>query len=101
MFDKDQEFDLLAEDTDDEEVDYEDEGDESGEVVLQAPLGSTPVDLAHLGLAEVAYIRKTVVNDQPVWSIHSAAGHPLGAAQSFEQAWAAVKQHDLEPLRVN
>ena len=96
MFDKDQEFDLLDEDMDDE-----DEGDESSDVVLHAPLGSTPVDLAHMGLAELAYIRKTVVNDQPVWSIHSAAGHPLGAAQSFEQAWAAVKQRDLEPMRVN
>ncbi len=96
MFDKDQEFDLL-----DEYLDDEDESAEGGEVVLQAPLGSTPVDLAQMGLAEMAYIRKTLVNDQPVWSIHSAAGHPLGAAQSFEQAWAAVKQHDLEPMRVN
>jgi hypothetical protein len=93
-FDQDQEFDLLDEDMDD------DEGAE-GEVVLQAPLGSTPVDFAQMGLAEMAYIRKTVVNNQPLWSIHSAAGHPLGAAQSFEQAWAAVKQHDLEPMRVN
>ena len=97
MFDKDQEFDLLDEDMDDEE----DESADSGDVILQAPIGSTPVDLAQIGLAEVAYIRKTVVNDQPVWSIHSAAGHPLGVAHSFEQAWGAVKQHDLEPMRVN
>ena len=96
MFDKDQEFDLLDEDTD-----YEDDEDDGGDVVLQAPVGSTPVDLAQMGLAEMAYIRKTLVNDQTVWSIHSAAGHPLGATQSFEQAWAAVKQHDLEPMRVN
>lgn len=95
MFDKDQEFDLLDEDMDDDE----DAG--SAGVTLQAPLASTPVDLAQMGLTEMAYIRKTVVNDQPIWSIHSAAGHPLGAAQSFEQAWAAVKQHDLEPMRVN
>ncbi len=95
MFDKDQEFDLLTED-------FEDEGDEDvGEVVLQAPYGSTPVDLVQIGLAELAYIRQAVVNNQTVWSIHSAAGHPLGAAQSFEQAWAAVKQHDLEPVRVH
>ncbi len=96
MFDKDQEFDLLDEDMDDE-----DDESAEGSVVLHAPLGSTPVDLAQMGLAEMAYIRKTIVNNQPIWSIHSAAGHPLGAAQSFEQAWAAVKQHDLEPMHVN
>ena len=31
----------------------------------------------------------------------SAAGDPLGAAHSFDQAWAAVRQNDLEPVRVH
>lgn len=62
---------------------------------------STPLDLARMGLSEIAYIRRAIVNDTPMWTIHSAAGDPLGAAQSFDQAWMAVKQNDLEPVRVH
>jgi len=54
-----------------------------------------------LGLSEIAYIRRALVNDVPMWTIHSAAGDPLGAAHSFDQAWAAVRQNDLEPVRVH
>ena len=63
--------------------------------------GETPVDLAKLGVSEIAYIRRAIVNDMPMWTIHSAAGDPLGAAHSFDQAWAAVKQNDREPVRVH
>ena len=62
---------------------------------------STPLELARMGLSEIAYIRQAVVNDVPMWTIHSAAGDPLGAAKSFDQAWAAVRQNDLEPVRVH
>lgn len=74
---------------------------EKEDIQDKAEPGATPVDLAHLGLNEIAYIRKAVVNDVPIWSIHSATGDPIGAAESFEQAWAAVRQHDMEPLRVH
>lgn len=64
-------------------------------------LASTPVDLEKLGLDEVAYIRRAVVDDQPVWSIHNAAGAPVGAAMTRDQAWGAIVQNDLTPLYVN
>ena len=64
-------------------------------------LASTPVDLAQLGLNQVAYIRRAVVDDMLVWSIHSAAGTPMGAAENLEQAWGAVMQHNLEPVHVH
>ena len=41
-----------------------------------APLASTPVDLARLGLNQVAYIRRSVVDNVSVWTIHSASGVP-------------------------
>ena len=63
--------------------------------------GATPIDLARLGLNEIAYIRQAVVNDEHVWAIFSASGDPIGAAQTFEQAWGAVRQHDMEPARVH
>ncbi|MEQ9448527.1 MAG: hypothetical protein RLN70_06390 [Rhodospirillaceae bacterium] len=65
------------------------------------PFASTPVDLARLGLNEVAYVRRSIVDNALVWTIYSASGVPLGAAQEFEQAWGAVKQHDLEPVYVH
>ena len=99
MYDKD-----LDKDLDREEADDLDENDvvelEAGEP-LSALGGTTPVDLVRLGLSEIAYIRRAMVNDVPMWTIHSAAGDPLGAAHSFDQAWAAVKQNDMEPVRVH
>jgi len=63
--------------------------------------GATPIDLARLGVNEIAYIRQAVVNDEHVWAIFSASGDPIGAAQTFDQAWGAVRQHDMEPARVH
>ncbi len=63
--------------------------------------GATSIDLARVGLNEIAYIREAVVNDEQVWAIFSASGDPIGAAQTFDQAWGAVRQHDMEPARVH
>jgi hypothetical protein len=63
--------------------------------------GATPIDLARLGLNEIAYIRQAIVNEEKVWAIFSAAGQPIGAAPTFDQAWGAVRQHDMEPARVH
>jgi len=105
MLDKDFDNDI----TDDDVMDNESGDNESGAVRNPAGLvapafdahASTPLELARMGLSEIAYIRQAVVNDVPMWTIHSAAGDPLGAAQSFDQAWAAVRQNDLEPVRVH
>jgi hypothetical protein len=100
MLDNDKDKDLST----DVELDDLDVGDTTGiepRAVLTAESGSTPLDLARLGLSEIAYIRRALVNDVPMWTIHSAAGDPLGAAHSFDQAWAAVRQNDLEPVRVH
>lgn len=85
---------------DDDNVEVETVELEAGEP-LSSLGGATPVDLVRLGLSEIAYIRRAMVNDVPMWTIHSAAGDPLGAAHSFDQAWAAVKQNDMEPVRVH
>ena len=71
------------------------------EATAVTKFASAPQALARLGLSEIAYIRRALVDDVPMWTIHSAAGDPLGAAHSFDQAWAAVKQNDLEPVRVH
>jgi len=64
-------------------------------------IASTPVDLARIGLNQIAYVRRTIVDDEPVWAIHSAMGHPLGAAPTLEQAWGAIVQNNLQPVHVH
>ena len=100
MFDKD-----LNKDTDIDAGDFDagsaDDDAPEPRAMITAVSGATPMDLARLGLSEIAYIRRALVNDLPMWTIHSAAGDPLGAAHSFDQAWAAVRQNDLEPVRVH
>jgi hypothetical protein len=105
---------MLDKDKNDKELDAELDAEREGadadatgaedfepRTLMTAESGSTPLDLARLGLSEIAYIRRALVNDVPMWTIHSAAGDPLGAAHSFDQAWAAVRQNDLEPVRVH
>ncbi len=58
-------------------------------------------DLALLGVQQVAYVRRVVEEDQVAWSIHAANGTQIGVADERDVAFAAVKQHDLEPLSVH
>ena len=92
-----EEFEELASDDTDED------GSEGPDVqtALTHAVASTPVDFARVGITQMAYIRETVVNNMPMWGIFSAAGDPLGAAGSLAQAWAAVREHNLLPMRVH
>ncbi|PKU23421.1 DUF1150 family protein [Telmatospirillum siberiense] len=58
-------------------------------------------DLALWGIQDVAYVKRVVVNDQVCWSIHSADGSNIGMAPGRDLAFAAVSQHDLEPVSVH
>ena len=99
MYDKD--IDKKDIEIGNEEIDESIADEPEPRTLLTAESGATPLDLARLGLSEIAYIRQAIVNDAPMWTIHSAAGDPLGAAHSFDQAWATVRQNDLEPVRVH
>jgi len=89
-------FDEIASDDTDDETDGPDV-----RTALTAAVASTPVDFARMGITQMAYIREAVVNNVPMWGIFSAAGDPLGAAGSFDQAWGAVQLHNLQPMRVH
>ena len=58
-------------------------------------------DLAIWGMPDVAFIKRVTVNDEIGWSIHAADGTQMGLAPSRDLAFAAVKQHELEPLSVH
>jgi hypothetical protein len=73
------------------------------EPIATKPLifASTQMELAELGLHEVAYARQALVNNKPAWSIHDAAGATVGAAPTREKAMAAILQNDLIPHHVH
>jgi hypothetical protein len=60
----------------------------------------TPQDFAQMGVQQVAYVRPAVVNGADVFTIHAADGTQIGIAPTRDIAFAAVKQHELEPVSV-
>jgi hypothetical protein len=58
----------------------------------------SPQDFALVGMQELAYIKPTVVNGVSGFAIHAADGTQIGMAPSRDIAFAAVKQHELEPV---
>jgi hypothetical protein len=58
-------------------------------------------DLALFGMQDLAYVKRVVVDDTVCWAIHSADGNNIGMAPNRDVAFAAVRQHDLEPFSVH
>lgn len=61
----------------------------------------TSQDFAALGAQNMAFVRKVEEGGAIQWAIFSADGTPIGLAPSREVAFAAVRQHDLEPMSVH
>ncbi|MBI1243537.1 MAG: DUF1150 family protein [Alphaproteobacteria bacterium] len=71
--------------------------------------GLSPEDFAALGVQGIAYVRRVLERvdakagakgGEPivVFAIHSADGERIGGAPSRDLAFAAVRQHGLEPV---
>ncbi len=58
-------------------------------------------DFAMLGVQDVAFVKPVVVDGEAVYSIHAADGTEMGVVSDREVAFAAVRQHDMEPLSVH
>jgi len=62
----------------------------------------TAPDFAAWGIESLAYVKPVVIDGEPTFAIHAADGEPLGYVSSGrETAFAAVRQHDLEPQSVH
>lgn len=58
-------------------------------------------DFALWGLQDVAYIKQVLADDGNSWAIFGADGTNIGLAPDRDIAFAAVRQHDLEPVSVH
>ncbi len=66
------------------------------------PAPMSEQDFANWGTSVVAFIKPAIVADGTEgWSIHAANGAPLGFALSRDSAFAALRQHDLQPASVH
>jgi hypothetical protein len=54
-------------------------------------------DFAAWGMPELAFVKR----DGESWSIHAADGTQMGLAPNRDLAFAAIRQHDLEPVSVH
>ena len=58
-------------------------------------------DLAILGLRDLAYVTRVVVDGKHVYSIHAADGTMIDVMDDRDLAFATVRQYDLEPVSVH
>lgn len=56
---------------------------------------------AHLGVEDMAYVRKTSVNGTDGWGVFAADGTSIGFAEERDVAFALVRQNDLQPVSVH
>ncbi len=65
----------------------------------------TPVmsdlDLAALGLQEVAYVKPVFVEGNTAYAVHAADGTEIAVMANRDIAFAAIRQNDLRPVSVH
>jgi hypothetical protein len=58
-------------------------------------------DLAALGVQDIAFVKPIVVNDETAYAVHAADGTQMALMTDREIAFAAIRQHGLEPVSVH
>jgi hypothetical protein len=61
----------------------------------------SPQEFAMLGMQDVAYVKRVVVNDEAAFAICAADGTQVALLADRELAWATVRQHEMEPMSVH
>jgi hypothetical protein len=56
-----------------------------------------------LGVSDIAYVKhaEDATDETELFTIHLADGRKVGAAPDRDTAFAALRQHNLEPLSVH
>ncbi len=66
------------------------------------PLSMSAEDFANLGAPVLAYVRPVQTPEGvAAFGIFSASGQPLGVAPDRDLAFAAARQHELEPVSLH
>ena len=65
------------------------------------PRHMSPRDLALFGVQDLAFVKAISVNDEIGYAIHAADGTQMAVVTDRDIAFAAVRQHGLEPVSVH
>ncbi len=61
----------------------------------------SPRDFAALGVERIAYVKAVAENGDLRFEVHTADGTQVAQLDSYDVAFAAVRQNGLEPLSVH
>ena len=61
----------------------------------------SPQDLMALGLEQMAYVKPVEVDGESAFAVHAADGTHIAVLASRDLAFAAIRQHNLEPTSVH
>ncbi len=61
----------------------------------------SPKDFAVLGVQDIAFVKRVAVNDDIAYAIHAADGTQMAMMPDRDIAFAAIRQHGLEPVSVH
>lgn len=61
----------------------------------------TASELALLGVQDLAFIKRVVIDGASGYAVHAADGTQIAVIPDRDVAFATVRQHDLEPMSVH
>ncbi len=61
----------------------------------------SPRELGLLGMEDVAYVKRVVVDGSDAFAVHAADGTQIAVMPNRDVAFAVVRQHDMEPVSVH
>ncbi len=61
----------------------------------------TEQDLTMLGIEQLAYVKPVTIKGDSLFAVHAADGTEIAIIADRDVAYAAVRQHSLEPVSVH
>lgn len=61
----------------------------------------TAHELASLGVQDLAYVKRVVIDGATGYAVHAADGTEIALLPDREIAFATVRQHDMQPVSVH
>lgn len=61
----------------------------------------TDQDLTMLGIEQLAYVKPVTIKGDALFAVHAADGTEIAVIADRDVAFAAVRQHSLEPVSVH
>ena len=63
--------------------------------------GLSSQDFLSLGLSQVAYVKPLEQDGHSYFAVYAADGTEIAVLASRDAAYAAIRQHDMEPLTLH